>query len=108
MSDFDFKVTSGPYAGEYRIDLADLTGTDARDFRQAIGVTLAQVVSAGGGDLDTMAALVWLARRRTNKGLPFAAVADNMTYGNVEQTQAAEENGEKPVDEVDPTTPGGD
>ena len=101
MADFDFSVTSGPYEGRYQVDLADLNGVDSRDFRGAIGISLAEVVGNGGGDLDTLAALVWLTRRKSNKALPFQAVAEHINYGNVEQTAADAD----PV-EPDPTTPG--
>lgn len=101
MADFNFKVLTGPYEGTYLIDLADLSGTDSRDFRHAIGSTLADVVANGGGDLDVLSALVWLQRRKSNKALPFHAVADHLTYGTVEQVEP------EPVP-VDPTTPDGD
>lgn len=102
MADFEFRVTGGPYEGRYSVDLVDLSAVDSRDFRQAIGTPLSEVVAAGGGDLDVLAALVWLTRRRGNRGLPFAAVADHLTYGNVEQVDADDS-----VESPDPTTPEG-
>lgn len=99
MADFDFRIMAGAYEGRYEIDLADLTASEAGAFRKVIGISLADIVSGGGGDIDVAAALVWLLRRRNTKGLPYQMVADAITYGAVE-------SGEGETDEagsVDPT-----
>ena len=102
MADFDFRVTAGPYEGRYEIDLADLTASEAGAFRKAVGLSLADVVTEGGGDIDSAAALVWLVRRRNTKGLPYQMVADAITYGMVGPGDT--EDGEAEAGSVDPTT----
>lgn len=81
-----FKITDGPYAGDYDIDPNDFTGTEINRFRQAVGISLDTGLSMGanGVDLDVMCGCVWLVRSRTAKALPFAAVADNVTRGDFE------------------------
>ncbi len=64
----------------HTIRLANLTAIDAKDFRAAVGVSLAQAMSEGSTDLDVVAGLVWLARRKTERGLPYATVAKALTY----------------------------
>lgn len=100
MADIDFTVTDGPYAGRYQIDFADLTGRDSADFRRALGIPLSQVMQQKSADVDALAALVWLTRRRMNRALPFEAVADAITYGNVQETPS-----DAPAEEADPTDP---
>ncbi|HET7486835.1 MAG TPA: hypothetical protein VFJ85_02835 [Acidimicrobiales bacterium] len=64
----------------YTIRLGDLSALDAKDFRAAVGVSLAQVMTNGSTDLDVLAGLVWLARRRRERGLAYKTVAKVLTY----------------------------
>lgn len=106
MADFEFEITSGPYQGRYDLELADFTAAEATAFRHALGLSIAQVVNDGSADVDAVAGLVWLVRRRGAKSLPYAAVADSITYGNVAALDAAAAAaGEE--SSVDPTTPAG-
>ena len=104
MADFEFSVTSGPFqATPYEIDMKDLSGVDVLDARKVLGIGLVQAASQGM-DIDVVAVLVWLVRRRASKGLAFNAVADTINYGNVDfdvKPQAGDEDGS-----VDPTTSG--
>jgi hypothetical protein len=79
-----FRITDGPFAADYDIDPNDFTGTEINRFRQAVGMSLDAGLSMGanGVDLDVMCGCVWLVRSRQNKGLAFAAVADNVTRGS--------------------------
>lgn len=65
---------------QYKVKLSQLTAIDAKDFRAAVGVSLAQAIAGGSGDLDVIAGLVWLARRKIERGLPYAKVAAALTY----------------------------
>ena len=65
---------------EYLIPLGSLSAIDSKDFRKATGVSLAQVIAEGSGDIDTMAALVWLHRRKRDRSLTFAQVAQEFKY----------------------------
>lgn len=74
-----FRITDGPYAGDYDIDPEDFTGSEVNRFRQAVGVSMTEGLSGTSIDLDSICGLVWLIRSRTSKGLAYAAVADNVT-----------------------------
>lgn len=64
----------------YDIRLANLTAIDAKDFRAAVGVSLAQAISDGSLDLDIVAGLIWLVRRQRERGLAYSKVAKEITY----------------------------
>lgn len=64
----------------HTVRLAQLTAIDAKEFRAAVGVSLAQAMAEGSTDLDVVAGLVWLARRKRERGLAFAKVAKEITY----------------------------
>jgi hypothetical protein len=101
-----FRITDGPYAADYDIDPNDFTGTEINRFRQAVGISLDAGLSMGanGVDLDVMCGCVWLVRSRQNKGLAFAAVADNVTRGSF-QPLAPEEGPTRDAEGVpDPTS----
>lgn len=89
MADLDFEVTDGPYAARYSLNWGDLTASDIGD-----------VVAAGGPDLDAIlftktapmgtrgfAALVWIVKRRANKGLAYRMVADTINPTNVRDVE---------------------
>lgn len=99
-----FRVNGGPYAGEYEVDVDDLTASEVRRFRDATGQALQQALTTGI-DVDTFAGLVWLVRTRSsaNKGLAFQAVADNITRKQIEPLEEKVEG-----DPLDPTSSGGD
>lgn len=98
-----FRVTAGPYAGDYEVDVDDLTASEVRRFREATGQSL-QAALTTGIDVDTFAGLVWLVRSRAgnNKGLAFQAVADNITRRSIEPLDEKVEG-----DPLDPTSSGG-
>lgn len=104
MADFEFSVTSGPFqATPYEIDMKDLSGVDVLDARKVLGIGLVQAASQGM-DIDVVSVLVWLVKRRANRGLAFNAVADSINYGNVDFDVKAPSAGE--AGSVDPTTSG--
>lgn len=79
-----FKVTTGAYAGDYSIDpMNGFTANETLAFRQVFSCGIVSALQ-GGVDSDVVAGLVWLIRRRQAKALPFSAVADTITLGNLE------------------------
>lgn len=73
----------------HTIRMGRLTAIDAKDFRAAVGVSLAQAITGGSGDLDVIAGLVWLVRRQRERGLAYAKVAKEMTYeSDIEMAEA--------------------
>lgn len=77
---------------------AEVSARMASEVRAATGRSLRAVLESAEDDpdLDTIAVLVWLARRQAGeRKLPFAVVADSLTYeSSVEAAEAA------PDDEV--------
>ena len=65
---------------EYRLDRRQMTANDARDFRGAVGVPLTKVIAEGSWDVDIVAGIVWLVRRRTERTLAYQTVAEGITY----------------------------
>lgn len=88
-SEITFKITDGPYAGDYSIDPEDFTATELGQFRKAVGFPLETIGTAGVG-LDVLAGMVWLVRRRSSRGLAFEAVADTIRTKNLELVTAEE------------------
>lgn len=83
----------------YDITVDDLTAADAGDFRRAVGMPLSSVfANAGMVDVDVLAGLVWLARRRQQKGLSYHSVAETLTYGNVQPVLEDAPAEEDPLD----------
>lgn len=96
-----FRVTDGPYAGDYDVDPDDFTGSEANAFRAAVGCSLQAALSAGGIDVDSFAGLVWIVRRRQSRALPYQAVADNITRRSIQPASEDEE-----ADQTDPSSSG--
>ena len=95
MADITFKVTDGPYAGVYEIEVNDYTATEHHAFREALNhsmVSAIQNAKTGGMGLEDLVGFAWLLirRRSTNKGLPYAAVADTVSFRNLEMDDGAE------------------
>lgn len=66
---------------EVRLAAGSITANDAKDFRAKVGVPLMQVLrDTDSIDLDVVAGLVWLARRRVERGLTYEAVAQSINY----------------------------
>lgn len=82
------RVTSGAYEGRYEVDpMRDFTATEYGAFRQAVGTPM-EVGFQGGVGLDVLAGMVWLVARRRSKGLAYPAVADTLTWANLEMGDA--------------------
>lgn len=64
------------------IEMENLTARDAREFRHAVGVSLAQAMYEGSADLDVVAGLIWLVKRKRDPRLRFADVERSITYGS--------------------------
>lgn len=84
----------------FTLRFSDLTAIDAKDFRVAVGVPLTDAMSAETTDLDIIAGLVWLARRKRERGLPYLKVAKELTYdtpfdmGQSNADETADDSGE--------------
>ena len=79
----DATITFIAAGTRYAINFEDLTAADSGDFRRAVGMPLSAVFRDGEADLDAIAGLVWLVRRRGQRNLAYASVAESLTYGNV-------------------------
>lgn len=93
MADDDLlhvRITDGAYTGRYAIDLDDFTASEAGEFRRSVGVPIAAMFATEDvGDIDGIAGLIWLIKRRAAKGLAYGAVADEIRYGNCKVGAAA-------------------
>lgn len=67
-------------AQTYRLRPGQITGLDAKDFHAQTGQRLIDVMRRGPLDLEEVAGLVWIARRRRERGLPFEVVAAEINY----------------------------
>lgn len=63
----------------YRIRFDEFNALDAREFRRELGTGMAAAFTESP-DLDTIAGVLWLHRRKTNPKLKFADVARELTY----------------------------
>lgn len=105
MADIDFKISGGPYAGTYGVDLKDITASDVGDLINAGGPDLDNVFSGGAKPgTRVMAGLVWIVRRRGNRGLAFRAVADHITFDVIESVEEPSEGDASSSGLPDPTS----
>jgi len=72
----------------YKLRAGELSALDAKEFHAAIGVRLLEVFRRGPQDLDEVAGLVWLCRRRREPGLPYEVVAAEINYDTVLKVEA--------------------
>ena len=93
-----FKFHIGPTA--YELRLGDLTPRDSGDFRREVGMPLMQAF--GATDLDVIAGFVWLIRRRAQRNLSYAEVADSFTYADYLGGFDADGDGSEAEDPTDP------
>jgi hypothetical protein len=85
MADIEFRISTGPYAGDYAIDVGDITANDVGDLLAQHGPDLDEVLMGGSArGTRAIAALIWVVRRRGNKGLSYRAIADHVTLAIVE------------------------
>ncbi|HVV37583.1 MAG TPA: hypothetical protein VHC63_13320 [Acidimicrobiales bacterium] len=86
MPDITFRVTSGPFAGAYRVSPSDITASDVGDLLAQGGPDLDAILLGDGPKGARMfAGLAWLVRRRgSSKGLAFRAVSDAINFDIVE------------------------
>ena len=82
----------------YRAKMGEFTPRDALDFRQAFGVPLVHAVAGGQIDIDIIAGLVWLIRRRANPRLQLGEVLDSFTYDDAEMGAGSGTPAEEPTD----------
>ena len=107
MADIEFKINAGPYAADYRIDMRDITASDVGDLINAGGPDLDEVFSGNGKPgTRVMAGLVWIVRRRGNKGLAFRAVADHINMDVIDQIEEPAAGDASPSGLVDPSPSG--
>jgi hypothetical protein len=85
----------------YDVTFEDLTAADAGDFRKAVGMPLSALF--GGEvtpDIDAIAGLVWLVRRKQERQLSYRVIAESLNYGNVAPVED-----DAPVEAEDPHDP---
>lgn len=79
----------------YVLDLEDITGTEARAFRRAVGVpivTAAALIGTGEWDaLEVMAGMKWLIDRREDPDLEYEKVLDKIAYKDIAQPEEGDE-----------------
>lgn len=100
MADIEFRITEGPYAGVYTLDLHDITANDVGDLLSQHGPDLDEILTGGAArGTRAIAALVWVVRRRGNKGLAYRAVAEHVTLDIVDTVDDDDkESAEKSLD----------
>lgn len=74
----------------YKITVGDLSALDARELRRQVGLTFHQIlreVFSDDGDLDMIAAVIWLARyvNGDERDLTYAEVAGDLGYDVLEK-----------------------
>lgn len=79
----DFNVTVTLQGEPVTFRLGEMTAQDAGDFRRAVGVPLMQAISAGL-DLDVVAGLLWLVKRRDQPKVSYQSIAATLTYNDLE------------------------
>lgn len=85
---------------EYVIRFEDFNALEAREFRREMGSGLAAAFS-DTPDLDTIAGVLWLHRRKTHPKLKFEEVAKELTYFNFAVT---EDSDDVQPEDADPET----
>lgn len=84
----------------YRVDINNLTGTELRAFRLAVGVPCAaalQGIATGQVELlEAIAGFIWIVDRREKKELTYDAVLETLSYATVDVETEVED------DEPDP------
>jgi hypothetical protein len=107
MADIEFRINAGPYEGNYALDLGDITANDVGDLLAQQGPDLdAILVGDAAKGTRLIAALVWVVRRRGNRGLTYRAIADHITINIVEPVVSAGEAAVSPAGLVDPSQSG--
>jgi hypothetical protein len=66
---------------EHRLAAGDITALDAKAFRAVVGRPLMTAFD-GDVDLDVIAGVVWISRRRTEPGLTYEQVAGGISYAS--------------------------
>lgn len=79
--DLAVRITIAGEPHEFRV--GDYTAVEARLFRGEMGVSLQKIFRTGDLDIDVIAALMWLHRRRDNPRLTYDEVASELTYDDL-------------------------
>jgi hypothetical protein len=87
----------------YTLNFADLNPLDAADVRKATGLPLNALIDSDP-DLDTIAVLYWLARRKAgDRRVTFAEISEELTYDAVlSGALTVDEITDEPEDTSDP------
>lgn len=83
---------------QYDIDFSDLTAIDSKAFRHAVGIPLASVLAnTQDGDLDVIAGLVWLHRRKNGEpSIAYDTVAASIKFTSTLDIGDAEAEADAP------------
>lgn len=79
----------------YDLDLQEITGREAKEFRIATGEPLRRaldlfLLNPQDVDIDTLAGIIWLARRQAGDLVDYDAVLGSVNYGTDFSARASE------------------
>ena len=82
----------------YTVDLFDIDGVEWRDAKRASGMTQNQLVylAVEQADLEAIAAILWIWRRREDPKLEYLAVLKGLNFRLLQDPGAGEEDGGTP------------
>ena len=85
----------------YVVETSDIDGLEWRDIKRETGMTPKQViVQVAELDFEALAGLLWVVRRREEKGLPYEKVLAGLSASVLSKDEDEDE-----ADEVPPTSP---
>lgn len=90
-------------------DLSDLDGIEARDFRMATGMSIAkafQALAMQESDLEVVAGLAWLIKRRSLPGISYESVLKSVKFKDLEAS-VDEDDADPPTEPEDSSETGG-
>ena len=95
MADMRMVITAGGH--RYDVNMGSFTAMDARLFRDEFGVPLTMAFQQP--DLDLVAGVLWLHRRKSNGRLTYADVAATMSYDEWLDSMSGDEDDDDDAEE---------
>lgn len=81
------------YEGEtYEVRAGDLSALDVRELRKELGLSFQGLMKAlyEDSDMDLIVGLIWLAKRVRGEHIPYAVVANEIGYNELDEIQVAQ------------------
>lgn len=79
---------------KFSLDITDVDGLEARDFRQAVGMPLLDATAAAlRGEIDTLelaAGVMWILDRRENPAMTYEDALRSVSYATVKMPEEAD------------------